>query len=140
MSYLWRRIGSYVIDISIISMINKIILINISSIFILTKTNIIIDFIKLYCFIGLLCLIAIGYNVLCYKYFKYPLGKLLMGVKVLDKDGRRVSTNVYFQREANKYIYFFATFGLYGLYQFLRFVTVKKQTYHERITKTHIFI
>ncbi|WOO87460.1 RDD family protein [Mollicutes bacterium LVI A0039] len=140
MSYYWRRIGSYIIDLSVISMISQIIFGFLGTSFKLTGTNIYIDILIIYGFLIFAVLVAVTYNVACYHYFKYPLGKLLMGIKVLNHRQRRVSTRVYAKREFNKYFYMYATLCLYLPYQFIRYVLPHKQTYHERQSNTHIFI
>lgn len=139
MNYYWRRIGAYVIDLSIISMFSQIIFYLIGSLFILTGTNLLLDVFKMFAFLITAVLIAVGYNVFCYNYFRFPLGKLMMGIKVLNHRGRRVSTKDYALREFNKFIYTYATLGLYVPYQFIKYVWPKKQTFHERQSNTHIY-
>lgn len=140
LSYFWRRIGAYIIDLSIISMISRIILSFISPIFLLTGTNLMLDIFKFYLFLMAAVIIAVGYNVGCYHYFKFPLGKLLMSIKVYNHRGRRVSTRDYAKREFNKFIYTYATLGLYVPYQFLRYAVKKEQTFHERQSNTYIYM
>lgn len=140
LSYYWRRIGAYVIDLSIISMISQVIFSIIAKYFILSGTNIFLDLFKFYSFLLIAALIAVGYNVGCYHYFKFPLGKLLMNIKVYNHFGHRVTTKDYATREFNKYIYTYATLGLYAPYQFFRYVVQRKQTFHERQSNTNIFM
>ncbi len=142
MMYFWRRIGAFVIDFSIISMFLEIMLGSkfIAPLFSLTYTNLLVDFSKLVLYLLFSILLAVGYNVICYKFFKYPLGKLLMNIKVLDENGERVSVKCYSNREWTKYVYIFTTLGLYLPYQFLLKVVKEKQTLHEKKSDTHIFM
>ncbi len=140
MMYFWRRIGAFVIDFSIISMFLEIILRFIAPIFIPTYTNILVDLSKAVLYLIVSLSIAVGYNVICYKFFKYPLGKLLMNIKVLDEDSNRVSINRYLVRELSKFTYIYATLGLYLPYQFIFKVVKQKQTTHENKSNTHIFM
>ncbi len=107
--------------------------------FLLTGSNLLVDISKMFCFLLISVLIAVGYNVGCYHFTNFPLGKLLMSIKVYNHRGRRVSTRDYAKREFNKFIYTYATVGLYAPYQFLRYVTRKEQTFHERQSNTHIY-
>ncbi len=140
MMYFWRRIGAFLIDLSVISMILEILLRFIAPLFILTYTNILADIGKIILYLLFVILLAVGYNVVCYKFFKYPLGKLLMNIKVLDENEQRISVKTYFVREVNKYVYIFATLGLYLPYQFFAKVVKEKQTLHEKKSNTHIFM
>ncbi len=140
MIYYWRRIGAYVIDLSIISMISQIIFMFIGPLFLLTGSNLVVDIFKFYMFLFVSVLIAVGYNVACYHYFKFPLGKMLMSIKVYNSRGRRVSTRDFAIREVNKFIYTYATLGLYLPYQFFRYVIKREQTFHERQSNTHIYM
>ncbi len=142
MMYFWRRIGAFVIDFSVISMILEILLSSnfIAPVFTLTLTNLLVDFSKLVLYLLLSILVAVGYNVVCYKFFKYPLGKLLMNIKVLDENGQRVTVKSYFNREWTKYFYIFATLGTYLPYQFFMKVVKEKQTLHEKKSDTFIFM
>lgn len=139
MIYYWRRIGAYVIDLSIIGMFSQLAFSLIGHWFILTGTNLLVDVLMIYLFLMFSVGIAVGYNVLCYHYFKFPLGKLLMGIKVYNHRKRRVSTKDYALREFNKYVFMYATIGLYAPYQFIRYVWPKKQTFHDRQANTHIY-
>lgn len=140
LSYFWRRIGAYIIDLSVISMISRIILSFISPVFLLTGTNLMLDIFKFYLFLMAAVVIAVAYNVGCYHYFKFPLGKLLMSIKVYNHRGRRVSTRDYTIRELNKFTYTYATLGLYVPYQFFRYGIKKEQTFHERQSNTYIYM
>ncbi len=140
MMYFWRRFGAFVIDFSVISMFLQIALRFIAPVFIPTYTNLLVDFSKALLYLLFSLSIAVGYNVFCYKYFKYPLGKLLLNIKVLDEDGNRVSTKTYFVRELTKFTYIYATLSLYLPYQFFTKVVKEKQTIHERKSNTHIFM
>lgn len=140
MIYYWRRTGAFVIDMSIIFMLQEIVRVATGQVFMLTGTDLLIDIIKMYSFLIVTVFIAVGYNVGCYHYFKFPLGKMLMSIKVYNHRGRRVSTRDYAKREFNKYVYLFATFYLYAPYQFFRYVTKKEQTFHERQSDTHIYM
>ncbi len=113
MIYFWRRIGAFIIDLSVISMFLEIIAIAIAPIIALTYSNIVVDFFKVILYLLLCVVVAVGYNVVCYKYFKYPLGKLLLNIKILDEEANRVTVKRYFIRECNKYVYIYATLGLY---------------------------
>ncbi len=140
MMYFWRRIGAFIIDFSVISMILEISLRFIAPIFIPTYTNILVDLSKAILYLLFSLSIAVVYNVFCYKFFKYPLGKLLLNIKVLDENSNRVSTKRYFVRELTKYTYIYATLSLYLPYQFFVKVIKEKQTLHEKKSETHIFM
>ncbi len=140
MMYFWRRLGAFIIDFSIISMFLEILLRFIAPVFTLTYTNILVDLIIVVIYLLFSLSVAVGYNVLCYKFFKYPLGKLLMNIKVLDEHSHRVSTKSYFVREFYKYVYIYATLGLYLPYQFIFKVIKEKQTLHEKKSNTHVFM
>ncbi len=140
MIYFWRRIGAFIIDLSIISMFSKIIFQFIAPVVTLTNSNIVIDFIKVIIYLLVVILISTGYNVGCYRFFKYPLGKLLMNIKVLDENGERVTNKKYFLREWNKYVYIYATMGLYIPVQFIINVVREKQCFHDKQSDTHIFM
>ncbi len=140
MMYYWRRLGASVIDMSVISMFSQMILRLVLPLLALSFEHLAEDFFKILVY-QLICItIAVGYNVICYKYFKYPLGKLLLSIKVLDEDQRRVSTDRYIIRELYKYVFIYATLGLYMPYQFFVYVCRHKQTLHERKADTHIFM
>ncbi len=140
LSYLWRRIGSYVIDLSVISMFTQVVYFVIGDKLILTSTNLLIDIIIMYVYLLINVAVAVGYNYICYKYFKYPLGKLLLSIKVLDGKNKRVHTKSYVTRECYKYTFIYATLGLYIPYQFFMYVIRDKDVFHDRIIKTHIQI
>lgn len=138
MYYYWRRIGSYIIDLSIISMFSQVIFGLLPGVQ-LTGSDLLTDILIIYGFLAVSILIAVSYNVLAYRFFNYPLGKLLLSIKVLDEDGNRVSTRLYAKRELNKYVYMYATLGLYIPYQFIKYIWPKKQTFHDRLVNTHIY-
>lgn len=140
MGYLWRRTGAFVIDLSIISMLTQIIYVFIAPIVALTFSNIVVDFVKVVLYLFICVMISVGYNVICYRYFKYPLGKLLMNVKVLDSNGERISNKDYFIRESNKFVYIYATLGLYIPYQFFVKLTRKQESFHDKQVGTHVLI
>ncbi len=138
--YYWRRLGASVIDMSVISMFSRLILSLFLPILALSFENLAQDFFKILVY-QLLCItIAVGYNLICYKYFKYPLGKLLLSIKVFDENQRRVPSDRYLTREIYKYVYIYATLGLYIPYQFLFNVCRRKQTFHDKKAQTHIFM
>ncbi len=142
--YYWRRIGAFVIDFSIANMLVRLVqstlFILLGNLFSISFENLAHDYVVAYIALGLGILVAVGYNVGCYHYFKFPLGKMLMSIKVYNHRGRRVSTRDYAKREFLKFVYFYATLGLYAPYQFFRYVTKKEQTFHERQTNTHIYM
>lgn len=140
MSYYWRRIGAYLIDITVIGMFGQIILVFMGNIFSLSGTNIVYDITISYLYLILLIAISVSYNVTFYHFFKFPFGKMMMGIKVYDQEGIRVSTKSYAKRELIKYGYMYATMGLYVPYQFIFYVLTKKRTYHERKSNTYTFI
>lgn len=138
--YYWRRIGAFVIDMSVISMITRILLPVLQPLFTLTGTNLGIDVIKLIAYLLFLILVAVAYNMLCYRFFKFTLGKLLLNIKVFNENGERASMKSYFIREWNKYFLIYATMGIYSLYQFITKVIKEKQTYHEKKSDTFTFM
>ncbi len=139
MKYYWRRLGSFVIDNSVGGMFAKVVMFFINPLAFWTNSNIIIDMLLLYSTLLLTVFVVVGYNVLAYHYFKYPLGKLLMRVEVANKNGQRLTTKEYYNREFSKYILVYATFGLYNIFQFLVNVINNKQTYHDRIVDSHVY-
>ncbi len=140
MIYYWRRIGAFFIDSSVISMLLSIVFAVAGPLVALTNTDIVIDLFKMVLFFIISIFVAVGYNVFCYSFFKYPLGKLLMRVLVLDENSERVSTKRYFIRELNKYTYIYATLGVYLPFQFLKNVASEKQVLHDKKSDTHIFM
>ncbi len=84
MMYFWRRIGAFVIDLSVISMFLEIIYRFIAPVVTLTYSNILVDFMKIVMYLRVGVIVSVGYNLVCYRFFKFPLGKLLMNIKVLD--------------------------------------------------------
>lgn len=144
MIYYWRRLGAFLIDFSISFMFYRIIasllFILVGNLFSISFENLTHDFIVSYVNFALLVIVPVAYNVGCYHYFKFPLGKMLMSIKVYNHRGRRVSTRDYAKREFLKFGYFYATFTLYAFYQFFRYVIKKEQTFHERQSNTHIFM
>lgn len=138
MGYLWRRTGAFVIDLSIISMFIRILYVVIAPFVTLTFTNAIEDLFKILIYLYFCVMVSACYNVICYKYFKYPLGKLLMSIKVLGDNEQRVSNKDYFIREFNKYIYIYATLGFYIPFEFIFKVARKKQTFHDKQAQTHV--
>lgn len=140
MTYYWRRIGAYIIDLSVISMISQIIFSFISSKLVLTGTDLVTDMIVMYAFLLITVMIAVFYNVVSYHFFNYPLGKLLLSIQVLDENQKRLSTAEYATRELYKYVLTYATLGVYLPYQFLRYVVTKRQTFHDKKANSHIFI
>lgn len=143
-SYFWRRIGAFVIDFSISFMFYRIVasvlFILLGNLFSISFENLTHDYIVSYLNLGILILVPFCYNVGCYHFFKFPLGKLLMNIKIYNHDQKRVVTGVYARRELLKFTYFYATLGLYAPYQFIRYVIKKKQTFHERQSNTYIFM
>ncbi len=140
MNYHWRRIGAFVIDLSVISMFAKIFLYFSYPMLALTFNNLIIDIFKIFLVLFIRVLVAVGYNMICYKYTKLPLGKLLLNVQVLDENGDRVSMDKYFVREWSKYIFIYSTIGFYIPYQFFKNVINNKQTLHDNKSNTHIYM
>ncbi len=140
MMYFWRRIGAFVIDLSVISMLLQIMYSFIAPIVALTYSNLLVDLMKVAFYLLVCVLVSVGYNLMCYRFFKFPLGKLLMNIKVLDESGERVTQKRILIREFNKYIYIYATLGLYVPFQFIMNVVKKKQTFHDRQGDTHIFM
>lgn len=138
--YLWRRIGSFVIDSSIISMLSQIVFSLIGSYFTLTLTNIYIDLFKIFIALLIVVCISTAYNIICYMYFKFPLGKLLLKIQVLDEHKQRISNFQYLIREFTKYTYVYATLGLYLIYQLIRYDRKHLQTFHDRRVNTHIYM
>lgn len=122
MRYLWRRIGATVIDLSVISMFMEIVFKLFGGFLTLAYTNIVADFIRIVLYLVLCIIISIGYSFICFRFFKYPLGKLLMNLKVLNENSERPETKVYLYREYNKYLYIYASVGLYLPYQFIIYV------------------
>ncbi len=140
MNYYWRRVGAFVIDMSVINMFSEVVYPLFDNVIALTYSNILVDLLKIFINILIFIVVAITYNVVTYKYFKYPLGKLLMGVVVLDLNNERISVKKYFIREYNKYIFIYATLGLYIPYQFLFKLLKKKQTFHDEQVDTQVII
>lgn len=140
MSYYLRRIGAYVIDLSVISMFIQVMLLFVGQFLVLTRNNILIDLFMYFLYLFILVFVSVGYNMVCYRYFKYPLGKMLMRIQILDEKQQRVSMKRYFIRECNKYVYMYATLFLYVPYQFFTKVVKDKQTFHDKQADTHIFM
>lgn len=140
LTYYWRRIGAFIIDMSIISMLTRVFLIVLQPLFILTTTNFVIDLFKVVAYLLFLILVAVLYNMICYKFFNFTLGKLLLSIKVLDENKQRATMRNYFIREWNKYFYIYATMGIYVIYQFCVNVMKQRQTLHERKSNTHTFV
>lgn len=140
LKYYWRRIGSFVIDMSVISMFISIIMQYCYPIFQLTLNDLGIDILKIMGYLIFLVLISVLYNMICYRFFKFTLGKLLLSVKVLNENKERCTMKQYFLREWNKYCLIYATLGLYVLYQFVAKVMKQKVTYHEKVSNTYTFI
>lgn len=144
MMYYWRRIGSFVIDFTIVGMFTRIIesalFFLLGNAYSISYESLSHDYFIAYISLGLTIAVAVGYNVGCYHFFKFPLGKMLMTLKVYNHRGRRVSTKEYAKREFYKFIYLYATLGLYAPYQFFRYVVKKEQTFHERQTNTYIYM
>lgn len=138
--YFWRRVGAFVIDLSVISMFIEIIFQVLAPIVALTYSNIVVDFFKIVLYFVICIIISVGYNLICYKFFKYPLGKLLLNIKVLDENGNRIDTKTYFIREKTKYVYIYATLGLYIPFQFIMNIIKKEQSFHDKQANTHIFM
>ncbi len=140
MMYFWRRIGAFVIDLSVISMFLEIMYRFIAPIVTLTYSNILVDLMRVILYLLVCVFVSVGYNLVCYRFFKFSLGKLLMNIKILDESGERVTQKRIFIREFNKYIYIYATLGLYVPFQFIMNVVKKKQTFHDKQGDTHIFM
>ncbi len=140
MNYYWRRVGAYIIDNSVISMFIQIFILFLAPYIRFTGTNLFVDLFMAVTVLFVAVFVSTMYNVLCYKYFKYPLGKLMLNVHILDVDGKRVSVRRYFIREWNKYTYTYATIGVYLIYQFFKNVVQKEQTFHDKQGDTHVYM
>ncbi len=136
----FRRIGAFVIDQSVISMFLRIILFFLAPAVTLKFDNVFIDLLRIYLFLFVCVAVSVTYNVVCYRFFKYPLGKLLLRVEVVDNKDNRLQVKKYLIRECYKYTYIYATFGIYILYQFLTKVIKHKQTYHDKQVNSYTFV
>lgn len=77
------------------------------------------------------------YSTVCYKYFNGTFGKLLLGLKLTDNDGYKVSTKNMLKREWYKWMLLYGSLFIYGIISlyslFFNFPII-----HDKIAKTKV--
>lgn len=148
----WNRIGAFVIDITTANAFSSLIMIFIGKYFIVEGTNILADMFTVISLLILSVIFMICYNVLCYELIGGTFGKLVLRVEIVDSDpttitykqligiinGKdKVDIGTMISREYLKWVSFYATLGIYGVYCFYKIM--KKETLmHEKKSKTKI--
>lgn len=149
----WNRVGAAIIDFSICLSLIKLIFIiiaftSLSQIFALTaqtnpeNANLLIDLVKMYLYMAVCVAIFVGYNTLTFSKIKGTFGKLILRIHIIDektatKKEIKPTTKQIAKREYYKWLFFYATFGLYGIYSIILIIikdTEKKEKrlYHDK--------
>ncbi len=134
----FKRIGSFMIDMSIINMFSRVFYQYILGHFIhITKNNLVYDIFVALFYILIIMAIAIGYQLICYKFIKNSLGKELMQIKYYNSNGTDISLEVLVKREMIKYYLIYVTMLIYVPYSFLKMkVTKTDLSFHDKKTST----
>jgi uncharacterized RDD family membrane protein YckC len=132
------RIGAFLIDASLTSSMSTVILFPFSRFFYIGGT-LIHDLFTIAILLSIYIIIVSLYGVVTNKFFSATLGKILLGLRVVDEEGYKVETLVIFNRELTKWSYFYATLGLYGLYV-LYCIFKDVDAFHDKQNKTHIIL
>lgn len=135
----WKRVGSMIIDLTIINMFISIITWFISPLGFITGTNIIIDFILVLLYIMMLIAIAYGYQYICIKRWGRSFGKIFLGVRYVNKKGRKPKEKDILKREFLKYYYLYSTLIIgYGVYVVYKVLFTNDKLYHEKKTGVYL--
>lgn len=135
----WRRLGSFIIDISVIGMFSRVIYMFIGSFYILSGTRFVEDIVVVFLYLLTNIIIAVVYQLIFYKLFKQSFGRRVMNIKLEKVNGKHVDLNVLAKREICKYTYLYASLGLYGIYQYIINVCRCKPVFHDEITNIILF-
>lgn len=146
MSILFKycRIGAFMIDMSIVQMFtqlahNAFIMIfktlTLKSHLILPlSNNLALPVLLFICIV--LFLIFTGlfviYHLICFRCLGVSLGKWILGLKVMDKNGYSLSLTSYTKREYEKVVLFTTSLTFYGLYSIAQFITFSREPLHGR--------
>lgn len=133
-----KRIGSFVIDLSIVGMFYQMVTFVTTGYFFYTLTNLAYDTFVFITYILLYVTVAVVYQLVCYKVAKGSLGKLLMQVKVVVKKGKRPTVNQMFKRELTKYYLLMCTLGVYGIWQLYVLFNKKENSFHDQFAQTTV--
>lgn len=85
----------------------------------------------------IIVILYVLYGVITNHFFSGTLGKVLLGLKVADQDGYKLSFAKSFDREFTKMSLLYATALIYGIYSMYRILT-NKEVYHDKKNKTKV--
>lgn len=127
----FRRVGSFIIDASIIGMLYQIITAISLRFITYSFTNIFYDSFVIIFYALIYVVVAVGYQYGCFKLINRSLGKSLMSIYLVSEKGKKVNENEILKREFLKYYLSFVTIGGYLLWQGYQVLILNKQAYHE---------
>lgn len=137
------RIGAAIIDVAAVMVLLKIfmficVITGLYNIFVLTGTNLIIDFFKVLLYICCTTFIFIMYNSLMLWKFNKTFGKMMLSVNVKKTVENKFQSA--FIREYYKWTLVVSTFGIYIILCLFKML-VKQNTefYYEKISKIYCF-
>ena len=109
------RIGAFIIDASLF---NSVITFIISPFLVEVKmgTNLLHDMFVIAILLSVYIILISLYGVVTNKFFSGTLGKVLLGIKVTDDKGYKVTAGTSFNREVMKWGYIYASIGIYGVW------------------------
>ena len=132
------RIGAFFIDASLTSSMSTIILFPFSK-YLYIGGTLMHDLFTISFLLTMYIIIVSLYGVITNKFFAATLGKILLGLRVVDEEGFKVDTLVIFNRELIKWSYFYATLGIYGIYV-LYCIAKDIDAFHDKQNKTQIIL
>ncbi len=135
----WSRMGAFLIDITTINALTRLILSIIpTDFFILTYENFSHDIMVYFLLLLFQVAVATLYTTLFYKVAGATFGKFFLKVDIVSSEtGKEISTIEMAKREQLKWILVYSTLFIYVMYG-AYCVFTKKEMLHEKISKTKI--
>ena len=128
----FRRLGVWVINISIVGMFYQVLIIPLAIYLSFTLESLIIDMMIIVIYIILWIGIYMLYQWVSFNLIHKTIAHKLLSMEVLTKKNKELTKSVYLKREYYKVSLLFATFGLYFIYCLILVMLLNKETPHDK--------
>lgn len=137
-SYKWRKIGTLVIDMSIISMFYQLAARGLDYFVSFNFTSIIHDLIIVVLFILTYIIVAIAFQMFSYRLVGNSFGHAILDVRVYNKDNSKLTMKEAFMRESYKFYMLYATLGIYVIYNAYLVLIKNEESMHDKRFNTKV--
>ncbi len=128
----WKRVGSTIIDLSIINLFASIVLFIFNPSYLIPTGSFIFDIL-----IMLFCIFIVVFVAVVYQYFMFvrygkSFGKMIVKQEIRTSKQKKIDKKTLLKREFYKYYLFYFSFSLYGIWNFYKVILKNKNALHEK--------